>query len=89
MNTVVHETVARHTNRPESSHFLNSETIEYKSQAEKMAREFNWNDEDREYIAYLVLEKAKDKLSMKYADVEYAEDELVEAVRKAIREIIP
>ena len=50
VNTIVHELVLKNTNRPESKHFLNSEVIEYRSQTEKMAKEHNWNNEDKVHI---------------------------------------
>ena len=42
-------------NKPESENFLNSEIIEYRSQAENSAEKHNWNNKDREYIRKKVL----------------------------------
>ena len=50
VNTIVHEIVVRHTNRPESEHFLESEIIEYRGQAKKAAKSHNWNDNDKRHI---------------------------------------
>ena len=49
-NIIVHEIVAKHTNKPESVHFLESETIEYRSNAEKTSKKYNWDIDDKEYI---------------------------------------
>ena len=37
-NTVVHQIVAEHTNKPESKHFLSSEVIEYNNQKNKISQ---------------------------------------------------
>src|SRR3989338_5237098 len=76
VKTIVHEIVVRHTNRPESVHFLKSEVIEYKSQTDKVAESYNWNNEDRRYMEEKALKMIKEKLAMKYSDVSYSEEEL-------------
>ena len=43
VNIIVHEVLAKHTNKPESTHFLSSEVIAYRGQTRKIANEFNWN----------------------------------------------
>ena len=71
VNTIVHEIVVKHTNKPESEHFLRSEVIEYRSQTENVAKSHNWNDGDRRNVEVNALEKIKEKLAFKYSDVIY------------------
>jgi len=87
-NTIVHKIVAEHTNRPESKHFLNSEVIEYSNQTEKMAKEHNWNDEDKNYIEKEALKIIKEKLSFKYSDISYNEHEASTKMKKLIDELL-
>ncbi len=87
-NTVVHQIVAKHTNRPESSHFLESEIIEYQNQTQKAALKHNWNVEDKEYIEREALQKIREKLDSKYTDVSYEEDETIKTLKGLIDEIM-
>lgn len=88
VNTVVHEIVAKHTNKPESFHFLQTEIIEYRDQTEKAAKEYNWNNEDKEYINKTALKKIKERLAIKYSDVKYSEQEIKEKLKKMIEKIM-
>lgn len=87
-NIIVHKIVARHTNRPESSPFLEAEIIEYIGQAKKASEEFNWNDEDREYIEHKSIKQAMEILGRKYPDVEYTEKEVINAAEEIILEFL-
>lgn len=87
-NVVVHEIVARHTNRPESAHFLRSEVIEYKNQAGDISGSYNWNNEDKKIISDKALERIKDILSDKYQDVNYSEKEIINKLEEVIGELI-
>ena len=69
VNIVVHEIVAKHTNRPEAAHFLKSEIVEYKSQAEKTAGEYNWNEEDKKHILEKTLRIKKTLRSLPHTKV--------------------
>jgi len=60
MNIAVHEMVAKHANRPDASHFLRSEIVEYRAQEEK--------------------------LSLKYADVLFSEQEAIKKLKEIIEE---
>jgi len=88
VNILSHEIVARHTNRPESTHFLNSEIIEYRSDAEKTAETHNWNSADKEYIKEKSLKKVIEKLKEKYSDVKYTEQEVIIKLKEIMNEMI-
>lgn len=88
VNTVIHQIVAEHTNKPESVHSLQSEIIEYRGQAEKAAKGHNWNNEDEEYIQKRAWEKIKEKLAIKYSDVNYSEHEIANKLKKIIDEMM-
>lgn len=88
VSVVVHEILAKHTNRPESIPFVESETIEYRNKAKKISKIFNWNTEDKEYIKKKALEMIKEKLDSKYPDVNYSEQEVIDNLSEIIREII-
>ncbi len=86
-NIVVHEILAKHTNRTESAHFLESETIEYRSRAEKTSEKCNWNIDDKEYIEEKSLKLIKEKLAAKYSDVEYSEQEVIKKLKEMIKNL--
>lgn len=88
VNLVVHEILAKHTNRPESVHFLGSETIEYRSNAKKISETYNWNAGDKEYIDKKALELIKEKLATKYPDVRYLEQEAIGKLSEIIKNIM-
>ena len=88
VNTIVHEIVLKHTNKPESTHFLNSEAIEYRSQTEKAAKEYNWNDEDKKDIKEKSIVKIKEKLNEKYADINYSEKEIIDNLNELMNQVI-
>ena len=88
VKTIVHEIVARHTNRPESVHFLRSEVTEYRSQTEKSADNYNWNMDDKKYIEEKALKMIKERLAVKYSDVSYSEQELKSLLNEFIEEML-
>ncbi len=88
VNMVVHEILTKHTNRPESVHFLKSETIEYRNKAEKISETYNWNADDKEYIEKKALELIKEKLATKYPDVRYLEQEAINKLSEIIKDIM-
>lgn len=87
-NTIVHRIVVRHTRRPESSHFLDAEIIEYHHQAQKAVREHHWNSEDKFVIEEKALRKIQEKLAGKYSDVEYTEQEVAQALKEFMQEVV-
>lgn len=88
VNTVTHKIVKEHTNRPESVYFLNSEFIEYRTQSEETAKKFNWNSEDEIFIEEIALKKIIEKLSKKYPDVKYEEQEITKELKILMKEIL-
>lgn len=87
-NTVVHEIVIKHTNKPESENFLNSEIIEYRGKAGDAAEKHGWNNKDIEYIKKKVLKKIKEKMGRKYSDVAFSEKEAETLLNKEIKEMV-
>jgi len=88
VNTIVHEIVMNNTNRPESAHFLNSEIIEYRSQTEKAAEKYNWNNEDKQLLEEKSLKGIKEKLAAKYPDVKYSKEEIIKKLKHLIKDIL-
>ena len=87
-NIIVHEIVAEHTNKPESVHFLQSEIIEYRTRVEKTSEMYNWNAADVEYIEKKALKLIKEKLTNKYYDVKYLEEEAIIKLNKIIKDVL-
>jgi hypothetical protein len=87
VNTIVHEIVITHTHRLESKNFLGSEIIEYRSQTEKIAKQRNWNDKDKENIKEKALKKIKEKLEFKYPDIVFSEKEAKIFLEKEIKNL--
>jgi hypothetical protein len=87
-NTIVHEIIIKHTNKPESKPFLGSEIAEYRSQTEKMAEQHNWNDKDKEKIREKAIKNIKQKLASKYPDISYSIKEAEKLVDEEIKELL-
>lgn len=88
VNSVVHEIVAKHTNRSESKHFLESEVIEYRGKTKENAESHNWNNDDKSYIKEKALNRIRERLAKKYYDVKYSEKELLERLEKLMSEVM-
>jgi hypothetical protein len=88
VNTIVHEIIVKHTNKPESKHFLGSEIAEYRSQTEKMAEQYNWNNQDKEHIKEKALKKIKEKLASKYPDISFSAKEAEKLLDKEINDLL-
>ena len=88
VNTIVHEIIVKHTNKPESKHFLGSEIAEYRSQTEKMAEQHNWNNQDKEHLREKSLKKIKEKLASKYPDVSFSAKEAEKLLDKEINNLL-
>lgn len=87
VNTIVHEIVAKHTNKPESRHFLETEIIEYRGMTEKAVGQYHWNDKDKEYIREKAMEKIKEKMEFKYSDVAFSVKEAEKLLDEEIKEL--
>ncbi len=87
VNTVVHEIVAKHTNRPESKPFLEAEVVEYRSQTEKVAEMYNWNQADRNYIKEEAIKDVNKVLFSKYPDVSFPLKEVEDCVDEEIKKL--
>lgn len=87
-NIVVHEVLAKHTNKPESAHFINSEIIEYRSLAKKTSKEHNWNSDDKLYVENKALKMIKEKLASKYPDVNYSEHDAIANLKSFIKDLM-
>jgi hypothetical protein len=87
-NVIVHELIARHTNFPESTHFLNSEVVEYSGQAEKSFQKHNWNDSDLDFIEKNAFQTIKQILSAKYSDVSCSDDEIHSNLKEFLEVLI-
>ncbi len=87
-NTIVHEIVAKHTNRPESKSFLDSEIVEYGGQTKRTAELHNWNSEDKEHIKEKSLKKIKEKLAFKYPDISFSIKEVEKLLDEKINELL-
>ncbi len=84
VNTTVHEIVRKHTNKPESEHFLGAEVAEYRGLTEKTVRQHNWNDKDKVYIREKSIKKIKERLEFKYPDVSFTPEEVEKLVDEEI-----
>lgn len=88
VNIIVHEIIAKQTNKPESTHFLSSEIIEYRIQTEKTSEEYNWNSDDKEYVENKAVKMIKSRLASKYPDVNYLEKDAIAKLKSLIKEMM-
>lgn len=75
-NTVVHRILAEKTNRPESLNFLGAEEVEYRAQARRKSKEYNWNESDILQIKEKALKKIRSKFEGRYTDVSVSKEEM-------------
>jgi hypothetical protein len=87
-NVIAHKIVAKHTNKPESVNFLNSEVLTYRDSAIEKALEYHWNADDLKIIEEKSLEKARKILKNKYLNVLFKEEELKEISEETLKEIL-
>jgi len=87
-NTIVHKLLGKKTTRPESTNYLESEEVEYRSQAEKKSRLFNWNEKDIEIIKEETLKKINNKFKNKYTDVQIPKEEIKKLIDEEIGQVI-
>ena len=74
-NVVLHRLLVNHTNIPESKSHLQNEENEYRNEAIKDSREYNWNEEDKRLIKNMAIEFIKNKKEKRYNDVDFSLDE--------------
>ena len=86
-NVVMHKLLLRHTNKPESGHFLKSEIKEYSANAFEKFQEFNWNSNDLEEIKLKSLERVK-QLHKYYPDISYKEEEAILILEEIFNEFL-
>ncbi|MEK6824387.1 MAG: hypothetical protein AABX12_01880 [Nanoarchaeota archaeon] len=86
-NVVLHKMLARYTNKPESMSHLLYEESEYRASAIKSAKEFNWNEEDKQDIKRVAIEFFKNKSIKKYPDVAFQLEEAESLVSQELEEM--
>lgn len=87
-NTVVHKILGEKTNRLESRGFLGAEEVEYRAQARKKGKLYNWNTADIQQIKEKALKKIKSKFSVRYADVLFSEKEAEKLVDEELKALL-
>ncbi len=83
-NVVLHKLLIKYTNRPESIGHLQSEEVTYRDAAVKDAKEYNWNESDKNALKIQAIEFIKNKKDKKYSDVNFSLDEVTEFVEEEI-----
>jgi len=86
-NVVVHKTLLKWTNKPESVNHLNYEVIEYRDTAMSRTDEFNWNKSDKEKIKLNAIKHFKKKMARKYKDVKFPMKEAIKFLNQTMEEI--
>jgi|SRR3989344_1680660 len=87
VNTVVHEIVAMHTNKPESKQFLKKEAIEYRGQAKEAFDLHTWNEFDKAHIKEKAIKEINKIMVSKYLDVASKEKEVEALVDEEIHKL--
>ena len=87
-NTIVHKLLVEKTTRPESTSYLESEEVEYRSQAEKKSKLFNWNKGDIDIIKEEASKKINNKFKNKYLDIQVSKEEIRKLIDEEIRQVI-
>jgi len=74
-NAIAHKIVSKYTNIPDSANHMRNEAVEYRDNAMKIAKEFNWNQDDKEEIKKEVLKNFNSRMKKKYTDVKFPIEE--------------
>ncbi|MEK6855764.1 MAG: hypothetical protein AABX66_01250 [Nanoarchaeota archaeon] len=83
-NVVLHKLLIKYTHRPESINHLQKEEVTYRDAAIKDAREYNWNEGDKQTMKIQAIRFIKDKKVNKYSDVDLPSDEIEKLVEEEI-----
>jgi len=86
-STVVHESLLKNTNKPESRHFLLNEITEYMGLTEKKIKQSHWSDDDKKYIREKTLIRVKGKIDGKYSDMSISIEEVEKLIDKNMKEM--
>src|SRR3989344_124219 len=71
-NVIVHKILIRHTNKPESVHYIAEEIGTYRDNALEIAQEFNWNRKDENKIKQETLKNFKKRIKINKDIINYA-----------------
>ena len=86
-NVVVHKILVKHTNKPESLHYLSEEIGTYRDNALEMALEFNWNEKDKNRIKQEALKNFSKRIK-KYKDIKFPSSEVSKLIEETIKECV-
>lgn len=86
-NAIAHKIVSKYTNIPNSANHMGNEAVEYRDNAIKIAKEFNWNQDDKEEIKKEVLKNFNSKMKNKYANVKFPIEEANNLIDEAVSEV--
>lgn len=87
-NTIVHKVLIRKTSKPESVEHLEAEEIEYRSQAAKKIKSYNWNESDIKLLKEEIKKKFENKFNSKYNDIDISKENVNELIDEEIEQIL-
>lgn len=87
-NVAIHKILLKYTNKPESAPHLKAEIQVYGENAEEIAQEFNWNDDDKLRILEESLKKFTHDIEKYYGDVNFPESEVPGIIDETIKELL-
>lgn len=85
-NIAMHKLLLKHTSKPESLNFLNNEIREYSADALEKAREYNWNDADRQELSEKAAQRVK-TLGQYYPDISLIQEEVNFFIEETMNEL--
>ncbi len=87
-NTIVHKVLISETTKPESINHLESEEIEYRSQAIKKSRLFHWNNADIVLLKEKINMKIENKFKNKYTDIKVPKEKIKKLIDEEIEQLL-
>jgi hypothetical protein len=86
---VAHKILLKYTKRPESVNHLETEVINYRDNAQDMANEFNWNEDDKKRIKEEALKSIKSELKEPhFNNILFPTEEISKILEESIKEIL-
>lgn len=87
-NIVVHKILEKYTNNPEAIEHLKHEIIAYRENVLDIAREFNWNEKEKDKIKLEAINWLEKEMANDYSDVKFPIEEAERLIEDTLSEIL-
>ena len=86
-NVALHKILVERTNKPESKNYLESEVLEYGSDAFEKAQVFNWSEDDRARVREVAVRRIQN-LIKNYPDVSFDDEAIERMIEETVADLM-